>query len=97
DGGDRGQSMVKEIRIYIEGGGNQSTTKARLRHGFHGFFRDVVTEIRAAKIRFNLIVCGSRRASFEAFHRAISVHPQASNLLLVDSEGPVSLPVWEHL
>ena len=32
--------MVKEIRVYIEGGGDGKNTKALIRQGFSGFLQD---------------------------------------------------------
>jgi hypothetical protein len=34
--------MVKEIRIYIEGGGDDRDTKRQIRQGFSGFLKDLV-------------------------------------------------------
>lgn len=89
--------MVREIRIYIEGGGDRSDTKAAIREGFNGFLRPLRELAQQREIRWSLIACGTRRNAFESFKIALDQHPEAFNVLLVDSESPVSRPPWEHL
>jgi hypothetical protein len=89
--------MVKEIRIYIEGGGDSKDTKARLRRGFSGFFKELVQVACSKKIKWNITVCGSRNNAFRDFKNALPDHPNAFIILLVDSEAPVTQPPWEHL
>ena len=43
--------MVKEIRIYIEGGGEGHNTKAQLRKGFKIFMADLVKIAHDREIR----------------------------------------------
>ena len=85
------------IRIYIEGGGDRAEGKAQLRRGFGTFFRDLVARARAKRLKIDTIACGSRNDAFGAFTRALIDHPAAFNVLLVDSEAPVSTPKWDHL
>jgi hypothetical protein len=89
--------MVKEIRIYVEGGGNSDYSKSRLRAGFGQFFDDVVQQARRHNIRWRLIMCGPRNEAFHGFRQALKNHPSAFNILLVDSEGPVKGSPWAHL
>ena len=89
--------MVKEIRIYIEGGGDGKDTKARLRGGFSFFFKELVQVARSKQIKWNITVCGSRNNAFRDFKNALADHPNAFVILLVDSEAPVKQPPWEHL
>ena len=89
--------MVGEIRIYIEGGGDSSETKRTLKRGFSGFFSTLILEIRAKRIKFDLILCGGRQAAYEAFMYAIDDHPDAFNVLLVDAEAAVVGKKWAHL
>lgn len=81
--------MVKEIRIFFEGGGDRSDDKRRLKEGLHGFLREPIAMARRNRIHFNLIPCGTRRKAYESFLTALNTHPGAFNVLLVDSEGPV--------
>ena len=71
--------MVSAIRIYFEG-------DARLRPGFHSFLSSIVEMARTHKISINLIACES--TPIEDFMKAIEAHPDASNFLLIDTEGP---------
>jgi hypothetical protein len=89
--------MVGEIRIYIEGGGDSKDTKAFLRQGFGIFLNELVTVARAKRVRWQLVMCGSRNSAFDAFRTSLGQNPQAFNVLLVDSETPVSTRPWAHL
>ncbi|MCU0544477.1 MAG: DUF4276 family protein [Oscillatoriaceae cyanobacterium Prado104] len=90
--------MVKEVRIYIEGRGDGKNTKQLLRQGFSSFFKELVQVARNNKIKWNLIVCGSRNNAFRDFKNALSDYPNAFIILLVDSEAPVvKQSPWEHL
>ncbi|MEG4250630.1 DUF4276 family protein [Microcoleus sp. Pol10D4] len=91
--------MVKEIRIYIEGGGEGKNTKQLLRGGFSIFFKEIVQVARSKQIKWNITVCGSRNNAFRDFKNALTDHPNAFIILLVDSEAPVKLKQqpWEHL
>lgn len=89
--------MVKEIRIYIEGGGNDRDTKRQIRQGFSNFLKDLVQIARSKKIKWDIIVCGSRNNAFRSFMNALEDYPNAFNVLLVDSEASVTKPPWEHL
>ena len=89
--------MVREIRIYVEGGGDRSDTKAAIREGFNGFLHPLRELAQQRGIRWSLIACGPRRNAFESFKIALDQHPEAFNVLLVDSESRVSRSPWEHL
>ena len=91
--------MVSEVRIYVEGGGDAKETKAAVRHGFGEFLRALRELARARRIGWRIIACGSRQSALDDFKRALKANPEAFNLLLVDSEGPVANPAlpWQHL
>jgi hypothetical protein len=89
--------MVKEIRIYIEGGGDDRDTKRQIRQGFSSFLKDLVQMARSKRIKWDIIVCGSRNNAFRSFQNALEDYPDAFNVLLVDSEAAVNQPFWEHL
>lgn len=78
-GGNWRETMV-EIRIYVEGGGEQINTKSRLQQGMSKFLE------RLTGIRIKCIVCGTRNHAYRDFKNALKSHPDAINLLLVDSE-----------
>lgn len=87
----------KEIRIYIEGGGDGKETKAKLRQGMHEFLQNIYTEARKARIKINLTTCGKRDAAFRDYCNALKTHPTAINVLLVDAEAAVMTSVLKHL
>ncbi|NES22276.1 MAG: DUF4276 family protein [Symploca sp. SIO3E6] len=89
--------MVKEIRIYIEGGGDDRDTKRKIRQGFSGFLKNLVYIARNKRIKWDIIVCGSRNNAFRSFKNALEDYPDAFNMLLVDSEAAVNKLPWEHL
>ena len=88
---------MRGIRIYVEGGGDSRATKAEIRRGFGGFLRSLREAARQRRLRWDVIACGSRGPAFAAFRRACDDHPDAFNVLLVDSEGPVDASPTEHL
>jgi hypothetical protein len=89
--------VVSAIRIYVEGGGDSGDTKAIFRRGFGEFLRDLRTLARQHKIEWAIVPCGGRHQTFDNFQIAIRTHRDAFNVLLVDAEGPVTDPPWEHL
>jgi hypothetical protein len=91
--------MVSEIRIYVEGGGDGSESKAAIREGFGQFLDPLRQMARNKAIRWQVIACGARNAAFDGFQTALRFHADAFNVLLVDSEGPISVShgPWDHL
>lgn len=90
-------TVVKEIRLYVEGGGDSKDTKAFLREGFSVFLQSLVTMARQKGIRWRIVTCGSRHAALEAFRTAERENAESCNVLLVDAEGPVETTPWLHL
>src|SRR5260370_19441243 len=89
--------MVREIRVYIEGGGDSKDTKAFLRQGFSVFLRELVLVARQRRIRWRIVTCGSRHAALDAFRTAVREFPGSFNVLLIDSEAAVQTTPWLHL
>jgi len=89
--------MVSEIRIYVEGGGNEAQTKAFLRQSFRNFLKDLVVIARNRRVKFQIKACGPRHQTFNDFVNALKTHPDSFNVLLVDSEDRVSTSPWQHL
>ena len=89
--------MVKEIRIYVEGGGDGPQTKALVREGFSSFLESVIKRARERRIRWEIIACGSRNSAYDAYQLALNNHSEAFNMLLVDAECPISEKPWKHL
>jgi hypothetical protein len=81
--------MVREIRVYVEGGGD-SYTKARLREGFKkGFLKQLVALADSQGGSLEVIPCGDTDSTFKDFRNALRSNSKAFNILLVDSDRPV--------
>jgi len=82
-------------RIYVEGGGDWSSTKSACRYAFHEFFRKIAPPGHQPKV----IASGGRANAFSDFRQALRDHPDKLVVLLVDSEGPVTpgMSSWAHL
>jgi hypothetical protein len=89
--------MVTGVRVYIEGGGNTKATRSRLREGFHGFLAPLRELAREKRLRWDVVLSGSRRDAFEDFTTALRSHRDSWVVLLVDSEEAVSLSPRAHL
>jgi hypothetical protein len=71
--------VVTEFRIYFEG------DKA-LRSGFNRFLSQLIESARTNKVGFQLIA--GKATAKDDYRTAQRVHPNANNILLLDSEGP---------
>lgn len=80
------------VRIYVEGGGDQGSTKSDCRKAFRLFFEKIIP-----RGSFSIIASGGRRAAFDDFCAALTKHQGDYIVLLVDSEEAVTAGVWEHL
>ena len=91
--------MVKEIAIYVEGGGDTTQALGPFRRGMSAFLKPVVDLVRQRHIRWSVIPCGGRQQAYNAFVDALTNDPEVLNVLLVDSEDPVAAKAtpWEHL
>lgn len=91
--------MVRDIAIYLEGGGDTAQTLDPFRRGMSAFLKPVVDVVRARRIRWRVIPCGGRQQAYDAFVDALGNEPQVFNVLLVDAEEPVAITVmpWTHL
>jgi len=89
--------MVREIRIYVEGGGQDKLTWRKIREGLSNFLDPLRQLARSHRVGWSIIPCGSRNDTFEELKIGLRTRPEAFNVLLVDSEGPVSRSRLEHL
>lgn len=84
------------VKIYIEGGGNNVEQRNRCREGFRKL-------IASAGFSPSIVACGGRGKAYDKFCTAIKEAKKGVYLiLLVDSEEPISQPAdspkpWEHL
>lgn len=85
------RDSVKEIRIYIEGGPKDMDAEGmrQFKIAFREFFRDLQETAWDKKIKLEVIACGGRDQTFKNFRNALKSHPDAFNVLLVDSEDAV--------
>lgn len=88
---------MREIRIYVEGGGKGLNLRAPLREGFDHFLTAAKSKAQVGRVRWQVVICGSRSETHRAFTNALTDHPMAFNILLVDAERPVTTSVREHL
>jgi hypothetical protein len=74
-------------------------TTSSLREGFFKFFQELVDIAKKQKIEFRIVICGSRQDTYENFKLSLESHPESFNILLIDSESPISphQNYWEHL
>lgn len=89
--------MTREIRLYVEGGGDKKNGKSLFRQALGEFLRDLRQLAQAKKVRWAIIAGGSREKTFDLFKLALRDHASAFNVLLVDSETAVQRPPWRHL
>ncbi len=86
-----------DIRIYVEGGGDQKRVKSKCRAGFRMFFEKVLPKGTMPRI----IACGNRSSAYEDFCTALKVHSSRNTfcILLIDSEAPVDKGMnnWKYL
>jgi hypothetical protein len=79
---------VKEIRIYVEGGGDSNAQKAQLRTGFDVLLKKQKQAAASKGIRLNLTLCGPRDSAKDAFLHGRDKYADALTILLVDAEAP---------
>jgi hypothetical protein len=78
---------LTEIRIYVEGG--RPGSEAQLRKAFNSFLGRLLEQARAKHIRWQVIAGHSRNRTYQSFRNGLKDHPDAVNILLVDSEEPI--------
>lgn len=88
---------MSEVRIYVEGG--RPGSEALMRNGFNQFLKELHERARQKRMRWQVIVSGSRERAYRDFCRALQDHPDAVNILLVDAESAVKEfgQPWRHL
>ena len=83
-----------KVSLYIEGGGESRSLQIECRAGFRKLFECAGFMGRMPKTH----ACGSRNRAFDDFNSALRIaEADEYPVLLVDSEGPVTLPAWQHL
>ncbi|MCD6216243.1 DUF4276 family protein [bacterium] len=84
-----------KVRIFVEGKDKTSRPLQSLRLGFQAFFRNGLPEQEQPSIE----MCGPRGTAHRDFCDATKKKTSTFNILLVDSEVPVSPgnTTWQHL
>lgn len=80
---------MKEIAVYIEGGGRTPVGKSELRQGFDALFREQKTNAGRKRLSLKFVCCGSRTDAYDAFINSINKNSTTISELLVDSETAV--------
>ena len=88
--------MVNNIHIYVEGGGkhNNKYASGRVRKGFSAFIK---RPFGNEGNRIRVVACGSREDTFRDFLRGLKANPDSFNILLVDSDIPVTGSALKYL
>ena len=81
---------MREIRIYMEGGGDSKGTWGKIREGMDAFLSEQKQCARDAGVKVRVIPRGGRRQTYDDFLTGCDANPDALNLLLVDAEAPVA-------
>lgn len=82
----------------MEGGGSNQTSKTALRRGMDEFLRPLKQAARRRALKWKLVLCGSRSETSRRFRDACkNAGPAEEQILLVDSEAPVSVRPRAHL
>lgn len=86
----------REVRIYVEGGGEEGDGRAKLRIGLQAFIKSLRQD---RSVSWNITASGGRKATYDEYCQALTDHPHALNILLVDSEAGVreGCSPWTHL
>jgi Domain of unknown function (DUF4276) len=88
---------VSSIAIYLEGGGDSTGQKAKLRQGMGEFLSAPREQARARSVRWKIVACGGRNAAHDAFLHAVKTEHATFCVLLVDSEDQVTTAPIGHL
>jgi Domain of unknown function (DUF4276) len=91
--------MVKEITLYLEGGGTNAETLAPFRQGMSEFLAPLVYKARQQRVRWTIVPCGGRSQAYKAFKAGLKTEPSVHHVLLIDAEETVADrdDPWEHL
>ena len=76
--------MVKQVNIYVEGGGDHKELRRKCRDGFSGFLEKAGMTDKMPRI----VPCGSRDSAYE-FYRDAVMKGEVAILLVDSSEKPV--------
>jgi hypothetical protein len=82
---------MKEVAIYVEGGGDTAQQRAELRNGLDELLNNQKQAARDKRLRWKLVPSGGRKSTFDAFMNAVrQANDDKLCVLLVDSEKPIA-------
>lgn len=81
------------VTVYVEGAGRDAAQKTRMRKAFQVMLERAGLEGRLPAT----VPSGPREKAFRDFQSALRNRIDGVQILLVDSEAPVTKPVWDHL
>jgi Domain of unknown function (DUF4276) len=82
---------MKEVAIYVEGGGDTAQQRAELRNGLDRLLNTQKQASRDKRLRWKLVPSGGRQSTYDAFINAVrQANRDTLCVLLVDSEGPIA-------
>jgi hypothetical protein len=88
---------VNDVWIYVEGGGGKDG-KDQLRQAFGQFLSGPRVAAREQRVRWRVVLCGSREQTYQMFRHRVRTQPNAGLVfLLVDADRPVSGTPRKHL
>jgi hypothetical protein len=88
---------VNDVWIYVEGGGGKDS-KDQLRQAFGRFLTRPRVTAREQRIRWRVVLCGSREQTYQKFQHRLRMQPDGGPVfLLVDADRPVNGTAREHL
>lgn len=89
-------TSLTRLTIFMEGGGRGN--RRHLRLGMAAFLRPLAEAARGKSLPLIVVPCGSRESTFRRFRDSVNdTDPHERQILLVDSETPVTLPARAHL
>lgn len=80
---------MREIAIYVEGGGQTGHQQGELRQGFDVLLGAQKEAARARGVSLKVVCAGSRNEAHGAFVNAVQQYPDRISALLVDAEDPI--------
>jgi len=97
---------LKDLYVYVEGGGDRKDSKRACRLGFSDLFSAFTKKAQLSRVSLRFVSCGSRNEAFDKFCTAVTLPSsgERTNLLLVDQkdELPARQPneknyLWRHV
>ncbi len=84
------------VRVYVEGGGDTVAQQKPLREALSRWIQGAIP---GATRHPRIIACGGGDAAYKDFCLGMKANPDAFNILLVDSETPVTKGIarWAHV